>query len=1097
MKNNMLFIEFVRELKKSRNRFLSLLLLSFLGVAFFTGIRASGPDMRISADRFYDRTSFFDIRLVSTLGFTDQEMEALMEIEGVEQAVPGYSADVYCKERNDQWSLHLMSLSDSMNQVTLKDGRLPKEKDECVVDEKMLDDGVFHIGDTITIVSKEGEITDTLASETFTIVGSGVSPCYLSSDRGISSSDFSDIDYFVILPEESFILEAYTDFYISVTGADELLCYSEEYKNCVETVAERIEEQKDTFCKMRLESFINQCEQKISDMEQNIADVREDLDSRRTELEEAEQQITNDWTEFNQKEEEFKKAEAALTQKEQTISAGWEKYYSGISSYQSGLKEIEEAEKNLPTQESQLKEAQKQLAEDQKKWNEDSDKKLKEQKLKLAQIELQLLNSQLSAIERATYEKTKLTLKKSIESLEKQKTELQERAAELYNTENELKNTSAQLKQKEEQLEKSYSSLMSSFTELEKSESELHTAQSELETDRNELNDARLELTEKEEALEKDKAEFAEEESNAEAEILKSQTRIEDTKKELEEVTMPSLSVLDRNSVETYVSYEQDAEQIDAIGNTFPIFFLLIAVLICMMTMNRMVEENRTQIGTWKALGYKNTVIAFQYLIYAFLATFIGSMLGMLLGQLLLPRAVIHAYGTVYSYLPSVATPIHLTYSVISVLAAVGCTLAVTAAACGRTAFSAPAVLMRPKTPKEGKRIFLEHINFIWKHLSFLHKSTFRNLFRYKKRLVMTVLGIGVCTGLLIAGFGLEDSIHSIGNLQYGEIYTYDGTLTLDGACSEEAEEQLRKKLDVSEQIENYLFQYSGSIEIISNGRKRTTDLLVPEIPGNMTDFIRLRNRVTGEKYELDADGIIISEKLANILGVQAGDPVQVKTDDKKSADLKVIAVTENYFGHYVYMSPELYEKVYGEKPFYDHVFMDTKDTSDEAEAAIREAWMNLDAVTEISFLTEESEQAQNKLESMEMITYILVLAAAVLAGVGLYDLNYVNICERSRELAVLKALGFHDIEVSMYVFRENIWLTLFGLVFGSGVGMVLHPLAAATTEVDRIMFGRNMDLSGFGWSISLIVLISALVNYATHYKLTKIDIAESAKSTE
>lgn len=911
MKNNMLFVEFLRELKKSRNRFLSILLISFLGTAFFVGIRASGPDMYISADRYYDKTALFDIRLTSTLGFTGQEMEALKEIEGIEQVIPGYSADVYCKERNEQWLLHLMSLSSSMNKITLKDGRLPEKKDECVVDEKMLDDGTFHIGDMITFVSEEGNITDTLAAETFTIVGSGVSPYYLSSDRGNSSNGSGEVDYFVMLPEESFVLEAYTDLCVSVTGADEWLCYSEEYERCVDAVVERIEAQKDAFCEMRLESFVDQCEQKIADTEQKIADTREKLDGVRAELTEAEQRITDSWTEFEQKEAEFSKAEAALTKKEQEISAGWENYYNGITSYQNGLKEIEETEKNLPNQEAQLKEAKKQLEAELKNWEEEGSKKLRELKLKLAQTELQLTNPLLYATERAGYEKTKLNLKKSIESLEKHKDELQAKAEDINKTEEQLINSSTQLAEKKAQMEKSYSSLMNSYTKLEASESELHTAQAELEISRNELNDARLELTEKEEELEKNKTEFAEKETNAETEILEDQARIERTKKELEEATEPSISILDRESVETYVFYEQDADRIVAVGNVFPVIFFLIAVLICMMTMTRMVEENRTQIGTLKALGYTSHGIARKYLMYAFVATFIGGVTGMLFGQLLLPSFIIHAYDSLYNYLPPVVTPIHLSYSVTSVVTAVGCTLITVIAVCYHIASGAPAALMRPKAPKPGKTVFLEHINFIWKHLNFFQKTTFRNLFRCKKRLIMTVLGIGGCTGLLIAGFGLKDSIAAIGGLEYEKEYVYEGMLAL--------------------------------------------------------------NRITS----------------------------------------------------------------------------------------------------------------------------VLIIAATVFAAAVLYNLNNINICERKHELADLKALGLGDMEVTLYVIRENIWLTMFGVLIGIGVGIMFHYFVLTTAEVDLSVSDWNISPSGFGWSICLVLLISALVNYAAHYKLTKIDIVESLKSTE
>lgn len=1098
MKKNMLFVEFCREMKKSRNRFFSIMVIALLGVAFFSGIRAAGPDMRISADTYYDKARMMDIRLMGTLGFTEKDAEELEKIQGIEQVECGYSADVFFNTDTEQRIIHLMSISPSMDNITLKKGRMPETEKECLADEKMLGEGSgLEIGDAVTFTAENRDIGDILATDTFVIVGTCTSPYYLSLERGSSSIGSGEVSNFIMLPEESFTLEAYTTMTARVEGADELLCYSEEYENLVERVQDRIEEKEEELCQFRYEHFKAGYEAKIADAEGKISNVNADLEQAQAEITDAENQLAVSWNEYNKKASELTSAETTLAQKQKQIESGWQQYYKGITEYQTGYTEWTKTKEELPKKETELKETKTKLDEAQKKWDENGGKKLTELKTKLMQTDLKLLNPLLTDEEKTELNKTKETIQKNIETLEKQNEELEKQRKDYEEAEKEWKKGSEELNKKKEELDLSYQSLMDSYSRLEASEKELLQAQTELDNNLVLLNDSRLELTEKEKELAEVKKGFEEESVKANADMAEAESKIAEAEAELGKVEMPSLYIMNRSSIETYVSYGQDADRIEAIGNVFPVIFFLVAALICLTTMTRMVDENRTQIGTLKALGYGNHTIAAKYLAYAFLATFIGGVVGILVGQKFLPVIIIKAYRILYNNLPAVKAPIHLGFSITSLAAAIGCTLLSTIAACYRTTLSVPAVLMRPAAPKSGKRIFLERADGLWSRLNFSNKASFRNLFRYKKRLIMTVLGIGGCTGLLLTGFGLKDSISAIGHLQYGEVCVYDGTVTLDGDRSDDGQKKLTDWLASEDQVDDYLFQHTSATEVISRGMKKTACLIVPEHAEKITDFINFRDRVSDETYKLSDDGVILSEKLANMLDIQEGDTVHLKNGDMGQIAVYVSHITENYFSHYVYMSPKLYENLFGAAPNYDNIFLKMKDTSDAEQDNLRAKLMDLDAVNGITFVTKAAEHMEDMLKSLDRIIYIIVVAAAILAFVVLYNLNNINICERQRELATLKVLGFQDTEVSMYVFRENIWLTLFGSVIGIFIGIVLHRFVIVTAEVDFTMFVRTIEGASYGWSIALTLTFSALVNLVMHYNLTKIDMVESLKSAE
>lgn len=1097
-KKHILLKEFLKEIKVSRNRFISILLIVFLGVAFFAGIRAAGPDMRISADAYYDDSSMMDVRVMGTLGLTDEDVTAISEVPGVENVVPHYSTDVFFNTTDSQLILHAMSLSEKANRINVKEGRLPKEADECLVDENFLSKAKgYKIGDTITVNAEEENLDDLLTRDTYTIVGVGSSPYYLSLERGSSSIGTGEVSGYVMLLPESFAISAYTEITASVAGAKELTCYTEQYDNLVEDTLDNVEALEDEQCEKRFDSLKTEGDDKIADAEEEIKDARDELADAKTELDDGEKKIADAWEEIRTKEGDIRKAEATIADKQQEIGNGWQQYNDGYAQYESGYSEWANSKGALNDSEAELNSANEQLGAAWDTWYTQGQPQLDDLYGQLAQVEQGLQMPELPDEQRAELEATLQALTGGIAQLEGQKNQIAEQQSAYDSGRAQLDAGWGSYYSAKSQLDSSSATLKSSRKQLVEGEAALRDAKHELADGKTKLEDAKTELTEKEQELADGKKEYEEESKKAEKEISDAEDKILDAKDELADLEVPSWHVLDRNSVETYVSYGQDADRIEAIGNVFPLIFFLVAALICLTTMTRMVEENRTQIGTLKALGYTNVGIAMKYLWYAFFATFLGGMAGLVVGQKFLPVVIIQAYGILYNNLPDIIAPIHGSYSVTSMAVAIGCTLLATLVACYRETTSTPAALMRPESPKSGKRIVLERIGFIWKRLNFSNKATFRNLFRYKKRFFMTILGIGGCMGLILVGFGLKDSISAIGTLQYGKVCIYDGILNLDDDRSGSEEKELLEKLDTDKNITEYLLQHTNSTEVTFDGVKKTSYLIVPQDAGKVNQFIHFQNRLTQEVYELEDEGVFITEKLAKLLEVEEGDTIQIKDGDTDQVEARVSHIVENYFNHYIYISPTLYKELFGEEASYDNMFIRLKDTSGSAENTLRKDIMKMSAISGVDFITKVAQRVDDMLESMNSIIYVLVISAGLLAFVVLYNLNNINISERKRELATLKVLGFYDQEVSQYVFRENIWLTLFGCVLGVGFGLLLHRFLIVTAEIDVMMFGRNIEFISFAYSIGLTFLFSLLVNATTHFKLKKIDMVQSLKSVE
>lgn len=1181
MKKKALRKEFYMEVRRTLNRFLSLLLITALGVAFFSGIRAAQPDMELSADRYYDETRLMDISVQGTLGLTEEDVQSIAAIEGVADVMPYYSMDMYGTVKGEQLNLEVMSVPESMNLLTLTEGRMPEADNECVVDSELIKDGSVSIGDTVVIRSADDDLDteDILSIEEFTVTGSVTSPYYISLERGNTSIGNGTLNGFLAVPQDTFALDYYTEICVEIEGAAKLNGYSDAYEALADTVVERIEAIADERCEIRYAQLQEEGRQEIEDAKQEIADARTELEDAARELEDGRTELADAKKELEDGRKELADGEAELAEKEQEyldarqktadgweqadrgrreiisaerqLESGWAQYeegkkqieegyaalapyeeqyaqlqqgaselQTGIGQLESGLAEIQagldqiqsrtdELNETIAAADSQLEELEK-IPEDERtdEWKAKYDgltagKAAAEAGLAELETQKNALDAQKAELEPqlAAFQEQLTACQQGIAQLapviEEQKAKLDAGAAELAASKEQLDAAQAEIDSANGEISKAVEQLSEAEHELADAEVQLADGRAVLEDARQEIADGEQEIADAEQELSDGEQEYADAKAEADEEIADAEKQIADGEQELADMEMQEWYVLDRQYIASYVDYGQNSERIGAIGRVFPAIFFLVAALVCLTTMTRMVEEERTQIGTMKALGYSRKDIASKYILYALCSSLLGSLIGLTAGQKVLPAVIMTAYRILYPDLPYMLTPLNLRYSVMATGAAVLCTTFAAWAACYKELFAVPAELMRPAAPKAGKRVFLERLGFIWKRLNFSRKAAARNLIRYKKRFFMTIFGIGGCTALLLVGFGLKDSISYMGIGQFETVFVYDGSIIFDVDAEEADQNALADTVEADDRITDAARMLEKAVDVEENGVLKSAYLVVPEQKESLSDYVRLQDRGTGEAYELDEEGIVISEKLANLLGVSEGDTVILSEDDADHVEAVISHVAENYFMHYIYMSRELYEKLYGEEPEWNTLFLHTAQTDEEFELQLQEDYMQLEAVLSVSFISSMAETVDDMLGSMDTVIAVLVISAGMLAFIVLYNLNNINISERKRELATLKVLGFFDREVSAYVNRENIMLTAIGTAVGLLIGLALHRFVMTTVETDTIMFGRVIRWYSYVYSILLTLVFSVIVNWVQYFKLKQIDMVESLKSVE
>ena len=1209
MKKNVLRKDFIIEIKKTMGRFVSIFFIVALGVAFYSGIRASEPSMRFTADQYFDDSKLMDLKVMGTMGLTKADIKAIGKVSGIEAVEGGYSKDVLCPVGDNEKVVHMLSMQKNFDQVSLVEGRLPEKAGECLVDEDFLSYTDLKVGDTVTFHSGDGEaLTDSLVTDTYKIVGIGNSPLYISFGRGSSTIGTGEISGFVVVDKASFDMDVYTEAYVKVSGAEEKTAFTDEYNNLSDAAKEAVSAIEEERCAVRKQEIVDEANEKLADSEkivneksQELENAKKELESGKSkaaeELEKAKQQLTDGEAELadakqqiadgetqladakaqlNDKQAQLDSAEAQyesgkaqLDQKEQELADAEQVYLSNYSKY---MPIITAGKEQIAAGKSQIADGKKQLDEGLAPLNQLKDGLAEiEDGISQCDSEIAGLNTQLSGMDSNEYQKYVNIPKENrneeqqayVEKWENLNTQLagiQERKTQLENTKQEkLKQagfaTEADLEaqitsltkqkadldakekallQQEQTLAAQEEELLSAGRQITDGKSQIAAARSQLDSTKSQITDGKAQiqsawalLNEKEGTLNASKAQLASGEqeladgrseyeqaakeaedritdgqvkiTDGEKQLADAKQKIADAKAEIKKIENPKWYVQTREDALTeYQGYGDNADRMRSIGKVFPVLFFLVAALISLTTMTRMVEEQRVQIGTMKALGYGKAAIAGKYIGYALIATLGGSIFGVLVGEKILPFIIIYAYMILYKHLPAILVPYHMSYALQASGIAVACTLIATIASCYKELAAEPAELMRPAAPKQGKRILLERIGIIWKHLNFTWKSTVRNLIRYKKRFFMTIFGIGGCMALMVVGFGLKDCIYEMVSLQYEKVQFYDAATYMSDDISEENRQQLHDYLDQNADIKETIEARMQKTDVKSASGKKTLYLMVPSDNEKIEDFLSFHSRTNkDEVYSLKKDEVILTEKMASLLNVKVGDELTIEDEDRGDQTVTVGAICENYMSHYLYLSPEKYEELYGVPAEYNTIIYSVKDGKDDQIEKIGTKLLSMDGVLNVSYTSSIEGRLDDMLRSLNLVIVVLIVSAGMLAFVVLYNLNNINITERQRELATLKVLGFYDGEVASYVYRENILLTIIGSVVGMVLGNLLHRYIILTVEVEEAMFGRQIHWQSYLYSFLFTVAFSLFVNWVMFYKLKKIDMVESLKSVE
>lgn len=927
-----------KEIRNTFKRFLSILLMAFLGVGFFAGIQATSPDMVDTIDKYYKQQNVYDIQILSTLGLTENDVNELSKIEGIEKVVGTYETDAKLEIGEKETVAKVLCIED-VNIPKLLEGNFPQGNDECVVEQSFLDINNKKIGDTIELEIEKnkndnGDEIDYLKNNKLKIVGVVQSPLYISRDRGNSKLGAGKVNYYLYVNKSNINLEIYTNMYLKVKDASKYTTSKNDYKEIVENVEDKLSEIKESREQARKDELVATATDKLKDAEKEFNKQKEEANNK---IADAEKKIEN------------------------------------------GRQEIVNGENEIAKNELQVNEK--------------------------------------------NYQKTKASTQKQLKDA---KNKIQTAKEELKKGEDEL------IKQKEEVNKK----------------------------------------------------------------IEEAEGKLIEARDEISKIAKPTWYILDREANSGYVSFIQDTKSIANIGKVFPVVFFIVAMLISLTSMTRMVEEQRTEIGTLKALGYNKFQIASKYIIYASFACIIGGILGMCVGFVTLPLIIWKMYTMMYQMTPIVlnfdwffgGTGLVLIYA---------CILGATGYSIRKELKETPASLMRPRAPKMGKRVLLERINFIWKRLKFSQKVTVRNIFRYKKRVLMTIIGIMGCTSLILAGFGLKDSISSIMPRQYGKVFNYDIQVNLKSGLEDEQLEKYINQLQQKEEISKIAEVYMMSTKLSGEKVEEDAQIIVPKNNETLKDIISIIDLESQNKIELNSEEIVITDKAAQLMNVKIGDNINLKDNDGNIIQAKIGNIAENYINHYVYMSKELYQKLYNEKYSTNVLLVNDNNLSNEQEEQISKEMLNANEVTSVSAMATFTDMINDTLKSLNYVVVVLIVTAGMLAFVVLYNLSNVNISERIRELSTLKVLGFYDKEVYNYVAKETTILTAIGILLGLVGGFFLNYFIIETCEINMLRFAKVINPISYVYSILITIVFTLIVNIVTYFTLKKIDMIESLKSVE
>lgn len=1152
--------ETVRSITHSLGRFLAIAAIVALGTGFYAGLRMTAPDMKLAADEFFDGTALMDVRVLSTMGLTDADIAALRQVDGVESVMPAYETDVMVRVGDEQYATRVHSLPasasesdtsdgvharsddpDYLNRPILVEGSWPERAGECVLSANLVVNSGARIGDAVTVVEGVQDVDETLTTRTYKVVGLVNAPYYAtSSSMGSTTLGTGSIQQFMYVPESDFSTDLpFTEAFVTVKGAADERASNEAYDARVAAVEDRIKEIAPEREQARVDGLKEEAQkrldQKRAEYESQKMEVQSQLDQAKRQLDDAAATIAQSEQQLADGQVEHDRGTAQLAERQesarQQLSGAEQQIADGQAQVDEARPRIEAASAQLQDAWAQWQQGADALADARVRWQQQSDaldagvhqaeRSITDLNARIAFLEEQLQTATDPVeIERLQAEKAaartalasaqatldalnaqKPALDQAREQLEAQQRQVDAAQSALAGQQAAFDQQKAQFDASVQQLDQARSELsaarVQADAQIAAAQRQLEAAAAQLESGRSQLEQGKADYQSGLAEYERQKTEASDKLADAERQLTKAQKQIDD-------LAAPEWMVMDRDANYGVASFEADANRVDSIAQVFPFIFFLVAALVALTTMTRMVEEERALIGTFKALGYRRGRIAGKYLVYAAVASGAGSLVGVAVLSQVLPAVIMRAYGIIY-FVPNLPVPLPIDpfFALLSAGMGVGVTLAATLAAAVATLRERPALLMLPRAPKAGKRILLERATPLWKRLSFTWKVTFRNLFRYKKRFVMTVIGIAGCTALLLTGLGLSDAINDIIDKQFRDLTKYNVTITLDDDASKESRQAVDAVLDDSRLASGHAAVDRQNLLASGPGKSDVRiELVVPQEPGSFRQFFDLRTRVGHHPVELADDGLVLAEKLADELGVSAGDTVRLTEQDSignatnTSYEATVTGVVENYVYNYAFMGPKLYERLTGEAPTFSTV-LTIASTDSSARADLVETLQATDGVKTVASNDETIDAYHDMLSSVNMIVVVLVVAAAALAFIVLYNLTNINITERMREIATLKVLGFTPREMNAYIFRETFLLAAIGCAVGLVLGVWMEGFVVVTAEVDQVMFGRTIHALSFLWAFLLTMLFTLLVMLAMRGKLARIDMVESLKSNE
>lgn len=1122
---NMLSRTTIREIKQSFGRFFAIFAIIALGVGFFSGVRITTPAMVHTVDNFMQEHQFYDYRLISSLGWEEEDVEAFKEQDGVRYAEGAYTIDVlYHSENDEEIVAKTHSLPENINGIELVDGRLPEKDNECVVDAVM--NNIPEIGEHIYVQdSNEEDTLDMIRVNELTVVGYVDSSYYVNFERGTTSIGTGTVDGFIYVTKDFFDSDAYTEIFVRFDEDYEI--YSKQYKDYMADKKKAWEGIVEVQADERYTRLIDEANDELADGEKELADKKKDgekeLADAKKELEDGERELSDAKNELSNARNKLSDAKSKIDENKTKLTDAEKKLDKAKKELDKAKKELSGAKKKLDTSKAQLDAGQAQIDAGQAQLDEASrtveanEAALVAQEKAFAEKEAEY-NAQAEAVkdmwdmlpdeQKETFNKAKEEIAAGKAALVGARTQIEAAKTEIANNQAELNVQKKTLADGIKEYDKGLAQYNAGVKKYEKGKKEYEKGLREYKDGSKKISDGEKEyntgyskylngLAEYEDGLaeyEDGLAEYEDGVKEFDEKIAEAEGKISDAKKEIADIEEPDTYLLERNTNIGYACFENDSAIVAQVVKVFPIFFVLVAALVCITTMGRMVEEQRTQIGVFKALGYSEGAIMGKFLFYSGSAAVLGCVVGYSIGIILFPKVIWTSYQLMYHEMP-IKCIIDWKLAGLSMGASLLCSIGTTWITCRYELMETAAQLMRPKAPKAGKRVFLEYIPVIWNHLKFLRKVSIRNLFRYKGRFFMMIVGIGGCTALLLTGFGIKDSIADFASMQYDEILVADASMTYKTKNDSAKELSDGLKEELNDAAKEYLLLHEASWDLLAGEKVKEISLVVPHDYEDIDNYMNFHT-TEGEPLEAPKKGeAFVCQSLAERYNISVGDEVVLRDEDMRQIRVKVTGIFENHVYNYVFLSPDTMESQLNEKLEYNSAYINFPEDVDIYQQSAEIA--RDEDVTSVTLFADVKERMANMMSSLNYIVFVVIASAAGLAFIVLYNLTNINITERIREIATIKVLGFFRQETSSYVFSENVALTLFGVLFGLVLGILLHRYVMAQIVVDMVCFRPQILPKSFAFSVVLTFIFTLFVNAVMSVKLEKINMAESLKSVE